>query len=75
MNIADVMFHIHPNLSAEQRTSIEESISADNGVVSVHFSPNRIHALTVAYDPEVITSSTLLNQVRQSDSRAMMVGL
>ena len=39
MDIVDIMFHIHPDLSAEQRTRIEETISADEGVMSVHFSP------------------------------------
>ena len=75
MEIADIMFHVHPDLSTEQRTKIEEGISADDGVVSVHFSPDQLHVLTIAYNPEKIKSATLLEQIRQWDKEAMMVGL
>jgi len=75
MNIADVMIHVHPDLSAEQRKTIEEKVSACNGVVSVHFSPQHAHEMTVAYDPEVINSQTILEQIRQWDTAATMIGL
>ena len=75
MNIADIVIHIHPNLSVEQRVKIEEKVGACDGVVSVHFSPKHIHVLTMAYDPEVIDSQTILGQVREWDAAATMVGL
>jgi len=75
MNIADILIHIHPELSVEQRTKVEEDVSNQNGVVSVHFSPEHQHELTIAYDPQSITSETILNIVRQWDKDAVMVGL
>lgn len=75
MDIADIMIHVHTDLSAEQRAKIEEAVSACDGVVSVHFSPEHTHELTVAYDPEAINSKTILEQVRQWDKEAMMAGL
>lgn len=75
MNIVDILFHVHPDLSEEQRTSIEEAVSANNGVMSVHFSEKHIHELTVAYDPDAIKSETILEQFREWDKDAMMAGL
>jgi len=39
MDITDIMFHVHPELSAEQRAKVEEEVSSQDGVISVHFSP------------------------------------
>jgi len=75
MNIADILIHIPPELSVEQRTKIEEDVSNQNGVVSVHFSPEHQHELTIAYDPQSITSEAILNLVRQYDPDAVMIGL
>jgi cell division protein FtsX len=75
MDIADIMIHLHPDLSVEQRANIEEEVAACEGVVSVHFSPQHAHEMTVAYDPETIDSQTILAQVRQWDAAATMVGL
>jgi len=75
MNIVDIMIHVHPQLSAEQRTKVEETVSNHGGVVSVHFSPEREHEMTVAYNPESITADTILGLVRQWDQDAVMVGL
>jgi len=75
MDIADIMIHVHPDLSAEQRAKIEDAIGACEGVISVHFSPQHAHEMTVAYDPEVINSQTILKQVRQWDAAATMAGL
>lgn len=75
MNIADILFHVHPDLSEEQRTRIEETVSANNGVMSVHFSEKTIHELTVSYDPDAIKSDTILEQIREWDKDTMMAGL
>lgn len=75
MNIADVMIHVHPDLSAEQRSKIEEYVSSDNGVMSVHFNAEHVHELTVTYDPDAIKSAAILKQIREWDKDAVMVGL
>ena len=75
MNIADILIHVHPALSSEQRATIEDNVGACEGVLSVHFSPKHLHELTVAYNPAAINSATLLEQIRQWDKEAMMVGL
>lgn len=75
MDIADILIHIHPDLQAEQRAKIEEALGSRGGVVSAHFSPEQMHELIVAYDPEVISSATILEKVRQWDKDAVMAGL
>jgi len=75
MNIADILIHVHPELSVEQRTKVEEEVSSQDGVISVHFSPEHQHELTVAYNPQSITSQAILSLVRQWDKDAAMAGL
>jgi len=75
MDIVDFLIHIHPDLPIEQRAKLEEALGSTGGVVSAHFSPEQPHELTVAYDPEVINSKTILEQARQWDEEATMAGL
>ncbi|TDY02832.1 hypothetical protein [Thiohalophilus thiocyanatoxydans] len=75
MDITDIMIHVHPDLSVEQRTKLEEAVAASDGVVSVHFSPQHQHELTVAYDPDATDSQSILRQVQQWDAQAAMAGL
>ncbi|GMQ96665.1 MAG: hypothetical protein BMS9Abin15_0340 [Gammaproteobacteria bacterium] len=75
MDIADVMIHVHPDFAEDQRGKIETILGANEGVVSVHFSPDQRHDLTVAYDPKLVTSHHLLEQVREWDEAATMIGL
>jgi len=75
MDIADILIHVHPELSADQRMKIEDEIGTQKGVLSVHFSAKHVHELTVAYDPQAITSQRILELVRAWDKAATMVGL
>lgn len=65
MDIADILIHFHADLSPEQWTAIEEAVSACDGVISVHFSRQHAHELTVAYDPAGIDSQVILEQVHR----------
>ena len=75
MNITDILIHVHPTLTAEQREKVEDALSGSKGVISAHFSPAHPHALTVAYDPEMAQSGQLLQIVREWDQAATLVGL
>ncbi len=75
MDIADIVIHVHPKLSADDRSGIERALSDRNGVIAVHFFPGHPHALTVAYNPKVIHSKDILEQIRQQDKEAVMAGL
>lgn len=75
MDITDILIHMHPELSGQQREKIEADVGACNGIVSVHFSSEHTHELIVAYDPQAITSQQILTLVRQWDTAATMMGL
>ena len=75
MDITDILIHVHPTLSAEQRAKIEDALIASKGVVAATFSPTHSHMLTVAYDPEAAHADKLLQIVREWDQAAVMAGL
>lgn len=75
MDITDILIHVHPTLSAEQREKVEEALSGSKGVVSAHFSPGHPHTLSVAYDPATAQAGQLLQIVREWDRAATLVGL
>ena len=75
MDITDILIHVHPTLSAEQRAKIEEALLGSKGVVAATFSHEHPHMLTVAYDPEAAHAGQLLQIVREWDQAATMAGL
>jgi len=75
MDIADILIYVHSDLPAAQREAIEEAVRACTGVVSAHFGPAQPHGLTVAYDPEAVTSGRLLGVVKRWDRASTMAGL
>ena len=75
MDIADILIHVHPTLSAGQREKVEEALLGSKGVVAATFSPGHPHTLSVAYDPQAAQSGQLLQIVREWDQAATLVGL
>ncbi len=75
IQLADVTLHIDKNLSSEQRGTIEESLRALDGVVSIHNPDKTPHLTLVEYDPDVITSRKILQRVTDQGAHAELVGL
>lgn len=75
MEIADFVIHIHAELPATERAALESEIGAHDGVVSAHFSHDHPHLLTIAYNPDAVSSDTLLRQVNDRGLQATKVGL
>ena len=76
MNIADVLVHVHSELSAADRTKVKQGVSTCVGVVSANFDQHKHpHALIVQYHPETVKSKQILEVVRQYDPAATLVGL
>jgi len=75
INIADIVVHLHPESSCDDRDKIERELRAHNGVVSVHFNAEEHpHAMVVAYNPYTITSQEVLADIRKCDTKAVMAG-
>jgi len=76
INIPDIMIYVHPELSTEVRTRIENDIKAHPGVISACFDHHKHpHALTVLYNLDAISEKEILEFVRKYDPAASMVGL
>ena len=75
INLADITLHIDENLDAEQRGSIEESLRALDGVVSVHNSDKAPHLTVVGYNPSVMNAQSILKRVTDQGAHAELLGL
>lgn len=75
INLVDITLHIDENLNAEQRETIEESIRALDGIVSVHKSDNTPHLFIVEYNPANVNSQQILQRVINQGVHAEYVGL
>lgn len=73
--IADILFHIPADLEQQDRNSIERDLQGCDGVVSAHFVPQRPHMLEVAYNPKLVTTSTLREHLRERGLTVSMAGL
>lgn len=63
MDLADFLINVHPELPINERMQLEDEIGHMEGVVSAHFSPGHPHMMTVAYNPDAISSNMVLGQV------------
>ena len=75
MDIADFLINVHPELPMNERTQLEDEIGHMEGVVSAHFSPGHPHMMTVAYNPDAVSSSKVMVQVGKHGIWASKVGL
>ena len=75
MDMVDILFHIHPGLSPIEREKLEEDLWKYEGVLSVHFSKDHEHLLTVEYNPRRISSEELLTHVGERGVEASRIGL
>ena len=76
INVADIVVHLHPESSCDDRNVIEQELRDHDGVISVHFdTDNHPHSLIVAYNPEAVSSEVLLEGIRKCDNQAVMAGI
>ncbi|BAN35004.1 hypothetical protein SCD_n01170 [Sulfuricella denitrificans skB26] len=75
MYMADFLINVHPELPLTDRMHLEDEIGYMNGVVSAHFSPGHPHMMTIAYDPDTVSSSVVLARVCGHGIEASKIGL
>lgn len=75
IQLADIVLHIDENLSPEQRETIEESLRALDGVVSVSNRDQTPHLTIVEYNPDAISSADVLERVTNQGAHAEIIGL
>lgn len=75
MSVADFLINVHPELPMHERTQLEDELSRMGGVVSACFSPAHPHIMTVTYNPDAVSSGTVLARVGARGIEASKVGL
>ena len=75
IKLTDVTLHIDENLNIDKRQSIEESLRALDGVVSVHNNSKTPHLAMVEYNPDITSSGAILERVTNQGVHAELIGL
>jgi hypothetical protein len=74
MSINDVVIHVNETLDSEERHALEEQMREVDGVIAPRFNDRKIHLMIVAYDPDHISTITLLDMVRSQGYHAQHCG-
>ncbi len=73
-NIADILIHLHPELSLDDTSCIEKWLRKHDGIVNVHInSEQRPYSILVAYNSKATSSNEVLVQIRRCDRSAVML--
>ena len=75
IQLADVTIHIDSDVSDEIRGQVEASLRNLRDVVSVHMPEDKRHLVVVEYNPDKITSGTVLAAIREMAGHAELIGL
>jgi hypothetical protein len=75
ITLVDLTVHIDENLSPEVRITIDDSIRALDGVVSVHGSSKTPHLTVVQYNPDEMDSQRILKRITDQGVHAELIGL
>ena len=73
--MVDVMIHIDPNTTHQERDELRDLILRNNGVDAAAYHDDKPHLMIVEYDPDVISSQQLLQVVTKKGYHAELVGL
>lgn len=71
---ANVVVHIDETLTAHEIHEIEKGLSGYNGIISACVHEKTPHLMVVDYDPNTVTSATLLSFVAGNGVHAELVG-
>jgi hypothetical protein len=75
INLADVTLHIDQTLQPDELAEIETVFRQRDGIVSVHFNPDKRHLMLIEYNPEKIHSRDLIDILRYQGLRGELIGL
>ncbi|MHC4433305.1 MAG: hypothetical protein ACYTBS_15815 [Planctomycetota bacterium] len=75
MSLADTLIHVDEELSEAEREKIVARMREIPGVISPRFNPGKEHMLSVAFDPEGLRSTELLENVKGMGYHAKLIGL
>ena len=75
IQLVDLTLHIDENLDAAQRETVEDSLRAIDGVISIHNAENTPHLTVVQYNPDETDSQAILQRVTNQGAHAQLIGM
>ncbi len=75
ISLVDVTIHVDKKTNDRERIVLETNLRSVDGVVSVHMPGDKPHLVTIEYNPDVTTSSDLLDVVEKVAGHSEMIGL
>jgi len=73
--IADITMHIDEDTTHESREKLRDKLFSLDGVMSVDCHDEKPHLVVIAYDPDVVNSSTFVKTVQEQGLHAELIGL
>jgi hypothetical protein len=74
MYINDVVLHVNETLDPNARHELEDQMRAMDGVICPRFNDSKTHLMIVAYDPDLLSTGDVLNEVRRKGYHAQHCG-
>ena len=74
-NMVDVIIHLNETTSHTDREALRDQLLAHRGVMAADYHDNRPHLFLVVYDPDVVSSTDLLEIARKRGLHAQLAGL
>ena len=72
--LTEVVVHINEELDEERRDAFEQALRVMRGVLDLTFCRNRHHLMIVQYQPALVSSGQLIEQVRRLAGQAQLIG-
>ena len=69
-----LVLHVDESLAQEEQSQIEHALEAEQGITSAHFTERRPHLMLVEYDPDVISSMSVLRDITNQHVHAELIG-
>jgi hypothetical protein len=70
----EIVLHVDETLGEDRQRELVTGLEGHPGVESAQFTPGRPHLVRVDYDPEQISSQTVLSYVQREHVHAELVG-
>ena len=73
--IADITMHIDESTTHEARERLRDELLSIDGVMAAAYHDEKPHLIVMAYDPDVVNSSTFVKTAQEQGLHAELVGL
>ena len=73
--IADITMHIDENTTHEAREKLRDKLLSMDGVMASSYHDEKPHLMVIAYDPDVVNSSTFIETAEEQGLHAELIGL